>query len=101
MPMPLRIPSAPRKTRAPRQEVPVGRRLVFNAEPHLEEVMSQIVAADSVLLQQECLVCLTSYQAGDVVLRLPCLHVTHEHCLLQWLRVADSKKCILCQTEFQ
>lgn len=33
-----------------------------------------------------CRVCLLDYEIDDVVIRLPCLHTYHKHCLEPWLR---------------
>ncbi|CAK0833230.1 unnamed protein product, partial [Prorocentrum cordatum] len=40
--------------------------------------------------QQQCMVCLSDFEAGDQVRRLPCGHVFHAPCIDEWLRRRDA-----------
>ncbi|CAN6372589.1 unnamed protein product [Urochloa humidicola] len=44
--------------------------------------------------EEECAVCLESYEAGDAVRTMPCGHGFHDHCIFGWLAV--SRLCPLC-----
>lgn len=48
---------------------------------------------------QECPLCLSDYEAGERVMRLPCLHQAHEECMVKWLQ--RSIKCPNCKTDVQ
>ncbi|EQC27195.1 hypothetical protein SDRG_14997, partial [Saprolegnia diclina VS20] len=41
-----------------------------------------------------CSICFDPYEPNDVVVRLPCAHVYHRHCLQGWLLNKD--KCPIC-----
>lgn len=45
----------------------------------------------------ECELCLEEYQAGDELMRLPCMHAFHACCVSPWLQKAGS--CPVCQTD--
>jgi hypothetical protein len=45
-----------------------------------------------------CTVCQCSYTPGDTQVTLPCRHVYHEDCIVQWLG-RYSKLCPVCKTE--
>eukprot|EP01028_Stygiella_incarcerata_P000020 TRINITY_DN1003_c0_g1_i3.p1 TRINITY_DN1003_c0_g1~~TRINITY_DN1003_c0_g1_i3.p1 ORF type:complete len:226 (+),score=46.46 TRINITY_DN1003_c0_g1_i3:205-882(+) len=51
-------------------------------------------AGDS-LLNDDCPICLETFQPGDRVSRLPCRHVYHTTCINQWLRVQG--RCPVCK----
>lgn len=53
------------------------------------------------LLEEECPVCFLSYEEGEEVRTLPCLHAFHTECIDKWLtsRRASSLTCPLCHTE--
>lgn len=38
-----------------------------------------------------CRICLCDYQVGEVVMRLPCMHVYHKSCISKWL--SSNNKC--------
>ena len=41
--------------------------------------------------EEDCLICLEKMKPGQVVLRLPCLHVFHNTCITKWFR--NAKTC--------
>ena len=43
----------------------------------------------------QCMVCLTEYEEGDVLRTLPCFHSYHQPCIDEWLN--RSKLCPLCK----
>mmetsp|Transcript_23189 Transcript_23189/g.36947 ORF Transcript_23189/g.36947 Transcript_23189/m.36947 type:complete len:141 (-) Transcript_23189:113-535(-) len=45
----------------------------------------------------ECELCLEDYANGDELLRLPCMHAFHCHCVSPWLK--KSGVCPSCRTE--
>lgn len=45
----------------------------------------------------ECELCLEDYMAGDELMRLPCMHFFHSHCVSPWLQRAYT--CPVCQTD--
>lgn len=47
----------------------------------------------------ECLICREVFVEGDEALRLPCRHLYHKPCLLQWLERKAS--CPLCRADLQ
>ena len=40
--------------------------------------------SDSVLVG-ECIICLEEFETGSELIRMPCSHVYHGHCILKWL----------------
>jgi len=47
--------------------------------------------------RNDCVICQELYEEGTVVIKLPCNHLFHETCLLQWLKVQHS--CPTCRYE--
>lgn len=45
----------------------------------------------------ECDLCMEDYQEGDELVRLPCMHLFHGHCVLPWLQKACT--CPVCNTD--
>ena len=45
--------------------------------------------------QDECGICLSSYQDREVLVELPCEHFYHQNCLLPWLK--QSPQCPSCR----
>ena len=43
----------------------------------------------------ECIICLEEFETGSELIRMPCSHVYHGHCILKWLHTNNS--CPLCQ----
>ncbi|CAK7268198.1 hypothetical protein SEPCBS119000_002940 [Sporothrix epigloea] len=48
--------------------------------------------------QDECVVCLDEYVAGDRVMCLPCGHEFHESCITPWL-VTRRRTCPICKSD--
>lgn len=44
-----------------------------------------------------CVVCQEAYEADDVAIQMPCLHVFHRGCLLEWLQRRNS--CPMCRRQ--
>jgi len=58
--------------------------------------------ASAQLLEEECPICFASYEEGDELRTLPCLHAFHTECIDQWLtsrRSASSLCCPVCHTK--
>ena len=45
--------------------------------------------------QEECTICIEPYLEGDHIRMLPCSHVFHESCIIEWLR--RSRTCPICR----
>ena len=54
----------------------------------LEQLPSQTLRAADIhrLPDSTCGICLETFKSGNVVLRLPCLHIYHRKCITPWLR---------------
>mmetsp|Transcript_74582 Transcript_74582/g.151462 ORF Transcript_74582/g.151462 Transcript_74582/m.151462 type:complete len:82 (-) Transcript_74582:61-306(-) len=44
----------------------------------------------------ECRVCLSDYEPGEDIVRLPCMHYAHARCMEEWL--VRSPRCPVCRT---
>ena len=47
--------------------------------------------------ERGCVICQEQYKVGDKVIRLPCGHIFHEECALQWLQKHNT--CPYCRKE--
>ncbi len=47
--------------------------------------------------QKSCVVCQEEFQDGQDVAHLPCIHIFHQKCLVEWLE--QKKTCPICQIE--
>ena len=45
--------------------------------------------------KKNCIICLEDFKVGDEVIYLPCLHVFHKDCILDWLKSHDD--CPMCK----
>ena len=43
----------------------------------------------------ECIICLEEFETGSELIRMPCSHVYHGHCILKWLQTNHT--CPLCR----
>ena len=46
---------------------------------------------------QQCMICLEDFSEGNVMTGLPCQHVFHHSCLVNWLKRSVFNKCPLCR----
>ncbi|CAB4282535.1 unnamed protein product [Prunus armeniaca] len=53
------------------------------------------VRLDSSEVMENCVICMKNFEAGVEVISLPCSHVYHEACIVQWLET--SHLCPLCR----
>ena len=44
--------------------------------------------------EQDCPICFITYQPGDYLKMLPCLHKYHIHCITDWLQRGNHNCCI-------
>ena len=47
--------------------------------------------------KKNCIICLEDFRNGDEVIFLPCLHIFHKNCILEWLRNHDD--CPVCKNK--
>jgi hypothetical protein len=52
---------------------------------------------DSLLLSEECVICLGKYEKKDKITKLKCNHVFHHVCMVEWTQ--KNKSCPLCRIE--
>ncbi|XP_072954677.1 uncharacterized protein [Typha angustifolia] len=72
----------------------------------LEEVFMMRSTNDSQLKQKaaadeehaECCVCLSRYEEGEVIRKLPCHHLFHRECVDRWLAL-HRRTCPLCRVD--
>lgn len=48
---------------------------------------------------RQCCICLEDFAAGEVVTRLPCLHMYHSACIVDWLQ--ESGWCPICKVRIE
>lgn len=49
--------------------------------------------------KSDCLVCMDSYQDGEIVIKLKCQHIFHDNCIIDWLKLHNS--CPVCRYEME
>ncbi|KAI8767464.1 E3 ubiquitin-protein ligase arkadia-B isoform X2 [Biomphalaria glabrata] len=49
--------------------------------------------------QEKCTICLSEFETGEDVRRLPCMHLFHSECVDQWL--ATNKNCPICRVDIE
>ncbi|CAG5136772.1 unnamed protein product [Candidula unifasciata] len=49
--------------------------------------------------QEKCTICLSEFETGEDVRRLPCMHLFHSECVDQWL--STNKKCPICRVDIE
>lgn len=47
--------------------------------------------------KKDCVICIEEFQKKDIVVSLPCLHLFHKQCIINWLKKNSS--CPLCKYE--
>nr|XP_043632846.1 E3 ubiquitin ligase BIG BROTHER-related-like [Erigeron canadensis] len=47
--------------------------------------------------EENCVICQESFKFGKRVIKLPCSHLYHSKCIIQWLKL--KKNCPICQKE--
>ena len=45
--------------------------------------------------QKKCTICLEEYQKGEELIVLPCIHLFHKPCIVNWLKKQNS--CPICK----
>mmetsp|Transcript_9365 Transcript_9365/g.24108 ORF Transcript_9365/g.24108 Transcript_9365/m.24108 type:complete len:541 (-) Transcript_9365:612-2234(-) len=56
----------------------------------------RLAAAGPNATEEHCAICMTSLDDGDPIVRLPCNHILHEECLVDWAH--NSAVCPYCRT---
>lgn len=51
------------------------------------------------LLEQDCSVCLESFQENDPLITLSCKHTFHENCIRVWLQDNEHNNCPICRLQ--
>ncbi|XP_059139474.1 mucin-2-like isoform X2 [Physella acuta] len=49
--------------------------------------------------QEKCTICLSEFETGEDVRRLPCMHLFHSECVDQWL--STNKNCPICRVDIE
>ncbi|OAY56879.1 hypothetical protein MANES_02G052000v8 [Manihot esculenta] len=57
--------------------------------------LTRIVFAVGVQDPENCIVCLEEFEDGDDLIQMPCSHLYHQHCIVEWLMT--SHLCPLCR----
>ncbi|XP_074330763.1 E3 ubiquitin-protein ligase At1g12760-like isoform X2 [Apium graveolens] len=70
------------------QESPCGKMIEYNTDTPNEHVLP--------LEDAVCCICLSAYEDGKVLRRLPCHHHFHSACIVRWLYLNST--CPLCKT---
>lgn len=58
------------------------------------EGLEKLVIDEKIGDLKQCAVCLEEFLAGDEARRLPCSHLYHTDCIMEWLK--DSNTCPMC-----
>ncbi|UYV81556.1 RNF111 [Cordylochernes scorpioides] len=49
--------------------------------------------------EEKCTICLSEFEEGENVRRLPCMHLFHMGCVDQWL--GTNKRCPICRVDIE
>lgn len=49
--------------------------------------------------QEECVLCISPYEEGDIIRHLPCRHYYHAMCVDTWLEGGPNRTCPLCKAD--
>lgn len=69
--------------------------MLISRLPHEKWSYNYIPDEDGAEGDLECRICLSEYEPGDEVLRLPCMHYGHSSCMEAWLR--RNPRCPMCR----
>ena len=47
------------------------------------------------VLEKECIICQEEFQSEEILVKLSCCHLYHDHCLMKWLK--NTPTCPLCR----
>ena len=62
--------------------------------------LTKTIIDDKIKLNQDrCVICLDDYKNGDEVIKIPCLHVFHYKCILEWFN--NKNFCPICKFELK
>lgn len=71
-----------------------------NTLPHTYKKVTKKMDSDvDDNLQEKCTICLSEFEDGEDVRRLPCMHLFHIECVDQWL--VTNKKCPICRVDIE
>lgn len=57
--------------------------------------LSEVKVMKDEIKEERCSICLENFEDNDYVLAMPCDHIFHKNCILEWLKI--SYKCPLCR----
>lgn len=66
--------------------------------PHTYKTIKRCAEEDDNHLEK-CTICLSEFEEGEDVRRLPCMHLFHIECVDQWL--STNKKCPICRVDIE
>jgi hypothetical protein len=69
--------------------------LVVEKKDDMQPVPTQEVSET----ETTCIICISDYEQGDDLLKLPCSHSYHRTCITQWFQLHDN--CPLCKQVVQ
>ena len=65
----------------------------------LDKLTKTIIDENFKLDQDRCVICLDDYKNGDEIIKIPCLHVFHSKCILEWFN--NKNFCPICKFELK
>lgn len=75
----------------------VNAAMLMSLLPHEKWTYNYIRDEDNGEGDAECRVCLSEYEPGEEVVRLPCMHYAHTNCVQEWL--IRSPHCPICRSD--
>ncbi|XP_050397205.2 uncharacterized protein LOC126815552 [Patella vulgata] len=70
-----------------------------NTLPHKYKKIKRCPENEENDQQEKCTICLSEFEDGEDVRRLPCMHLFHIECVDQWL--CTNKKCPICRVDIE